>query len=77
MPAQEAKCNVTVQTLAIREPKQAVIAKPSPTMTQYIKTLYIKDYLKGRPVFRVLIDNGFTINVMPIRMVRALGKNRR
>ena len=42
-------------------------------MTRHIKPLYIRAHLKGIPVSKVLIDNGSTINVMSLRMLRALG----
>ena len=42
-------------------------------MTRHIKLLYVRAHLNGRPVSKVLIDNGSTVNVMPLRMMRALG----
>ena len=42
-------------------------------MTRHIKPLYIRAHLNGRPVSKVLIDNGSTVNVMTLRMLRALG----
>ena len=44
-------------------------------MTRYIKPLYIKAYLNGRPVSKVLIENGSAVNVMSLRMLRALGRS--
>ena len=41
-------------------------------MTRHIKPLYIRAHLNGRPVSKVLIDNGSMVNVMPLRMLRAL-----
>ena len=43
-------------------------------MTRHIKPLYVRAHLNGRPVSKVLIDNGSTINVMSLRMLRTLGK---
>lgn len=65
---------MAVQTIENGEPKQVVFAKPSMTMTKYIKPLYIKAYMNGRPIFRVLNDYRYAINVMPTRMVQALRK---
>ena len=42
-------------------------------MTRYIKPLYVRAHLNDRPVSKVLIDNGSTVNVMPLRILRALG----
>ena len=43
-------------------------------MTRHINPFYVRAHLNGKPVSKVLIDNGSTINVMPLRMPRALGK---
>ena len=42
-------------------------------MTRHIKPLYLTAHLNGRPVSKVPIDNGSKVNVMPLRMLRALG----
>ena len=42
-------------------------------ITRHIKPLYVRAHLNGRPVSKVLIDNGSTVNVMPLRIPRALG----
>ena len=42
-------------------------------MTRNIKPLYVRAHLNGRPVSKVLINNGSMVNVMPLRMLRALG----
>ena len=44
-------------------------------MTRHIKPLYIRAHLNCRPVSKVLIDNGSMVNVMSLRMLRALGRN--
>ena len=41
-------------------------------MTRHIKPLYIRAHLNDRPVSKVLIDNGLVVNVMSLRMLRAL-----
>ena len=43
-------------------------------MTRHIKPLYIRVHLNGRPISKVLIDNGSAVNVMSLRMLRALGR---
>ena len=42
-------------------------------MTRQIKPLYVRAHLNSKPVSKVPIDNGLTINVMPLRMLKALG----
>ena len=44
-------------------------------MTRHIKPLYVRAHLNGRSVYEVLIDNGSTVNVMLLRMLRALGRS--
>ena len=43
-------------------------------MMRHIKPLYVRAHLNGR-LAKVLIDNGSTVNVMPLRMLRALGRS--
>ena len=56
-------------------PKRVIFEKPSEEMTKHIKPLYIKAHVNGRPVSRVLVDNGSALNVMPSRMLLTLGKS--
>ena len=64
---------VTIESFEECRPQKVILQKPSVEMTRHIKPLYVKAHLNGRPVSKVLIDNGSTTNVMPLRMLRALG----
>ena len=44
-------------------------------MMRHIKPLYVRAHLNCISISKVLIDNGSTINVMPLRMLRALGRS--
>ena len=44
-------------------------------MTRQIKPLYVRSYLNDRPVSKVLIYNGSIVNVMPLRMLRAIERS--
>ena len=44
-------------------------------MMRHIKPLYVIAHLNGRPVSKVQINNGPAVNVMPLRMPRALGRS--
>ncbi|XP_073059610.1 uncharacterized protein [Primulina eburnea] len=57
------------------KPQQVILEKPTPAMTKHIRPLYIKAHVNGKPVSRVLIDNGSAVNVLPVRMLKSLGKN--
>ena len=41
----------------------------------HIRPLYVRAHFNGKPVSKVLVDNGSTINVIPLRMLRALGRS--
>ena len=51
-----------------------ILEKPTVEMTRHIRPLYVRAHFNGKPVSKVLVDNGLAINVMPLRMLRALGR---
>ena len=51
-----------------------ILEKPIVEMTRHIRPLYVKAHFNGKPVSKVLVDDGSTVNVMPLRMLRALGR---
>ena len=63
---------VTIESSEECRPQKVILEKPSMEMTRHIKPLYVRAHLNGRPISKVLIDNGSTVNVMPLRMLRAL-----
>ena len=71
----EAHGGVTIESFEECKPQKVIFKKPSVEMTRRIKPLYVRAHLNGRPVSKGLIDNGSTINVMPLRMLRALGRS--
>ena len=44
-------------------------------MMRHIKPLYVRVHINGRLLSKVLIDNGLVVNVMPLRMLRALERS--
>ena len=56
-------------------PQKEILEKPFVEMTRHIKPLYVRAHLNGKSVSKVLIDNRSTVNVMPLRMLRALGRS--
>ena len=44
-------------------------------MTRHIRPLYVKVHFNGKPMSKVLVDNGSMVIVMPLRMLRTLGRN--
>ena len=66
---------VTIESSKERRPHKVILEKPSMEMTRHIKPVYVRAHLNGRPVSKVLIDNGSTVNVMTLRMLRALRRS--
>ena len=66
---------VTIESSEECRPQKVILEKPSMEMTRHIKPLYVRGHLNGKPVSKVLIDNGSAVNVMPLRMLRALGRS--
>ena len=64
---------VTIESLKECRPRKVILEKPYVEMTRHIKSLYLRAHLNGRPVSKVLIDNGSAVNVMSSRMLRAFG----
>ena len=51
-----------------------ILEKPTMEMTRHIRPLYVRAYFNGKLVSKVLVDNGSTANIMPLRMLTALGR---
>ena len=66
---------VTIEFFEECRPQKVIVKKPFMEMTRHINPLYVRAYLNGRSVSKVLIDNGSIVNVMPMRMLRALGRS--
>ncbi|XP_059650549.1 uncharacterized protein LOC132296355 [Cornus florida] len=66
---------VMIEENSPTRPKKIVLEKPPYGMTQQLKPLYIKVLIEGRPLARVLVDNGSVLNVVPVNVMRMLGKS--
>ena len=42
---------------------------------QHLKALFLKGFVDGKPVTKMLIDGGAAMNIMPYVILRKLGKN--
>ena len=65
---------VTIESSKECRPLKVILEKPLVEMTRHIKPSYVA-HLNGRPVSKVLIDNGSTLNVMSLRMLRTLRRS--
>jgi hypothetical protein len=54
-------------------PKEATFEKPEES-SQHLEPLYIQGHIDGRPVSRMLIIGGASINLMPYSVFKNLGR---
>lgn len=52
--------------------KEAVFRKPK-AEANHLKALYLKGHINGRPVSRMLVDEGAIVNLMPYSLFKKLG----
>ena len=52
--------------------QQAIFDKP--VKHRYLKTLYVKGFVDGKPMNKMLVDGGASVNLMPYTTFRKLGK---
>ena len=65
---------ITIDSSEGSKTQKVILEKPTLKMTRHIRPLYLRAHFNGKPVSKVLVDNGSTVNVMPLRMLRALGR---
>ena len=56
------------------EPVPATFEKPEDEKHKCLKALFLKGFVDGKPVTKMLVDGGAAINIMPYAMLRKLGK---
>ena len=56
------------------EPLRATFEKPDDDYRQHLKALFLKGFIDGKPVTKMLVDGGAALNIMPYVMLRKLGK---
>ena len=49
-----------------------ILEKPTGEMTKYIRPFYVRAHFNGKLDYKVSVDNRSAVNVMPLRMLRAL-----
>jgi hypothetical protein len=52
--------------------KEAVFEKPEES-SEHLKPLYIRGHIDGKPISRILIDGGATVNLMSYSIFKNLG----
>jgi hypothetical protein len=54
-------------------PRPVIFEKPQAKNYKHLKALYLKDYINGQPVNKMLVDTGAAVNIMPYSVLRRLG----
>jgi hypothetical protein len=54
-------------------PQLVIFEKPREKNYKHLKTLYLKGYINGHLVNKMLVDTGAAVNVMPYSVLRRLG----
>jgi hypothetical protein len=54
-------------------PRSAIFEKPQEKNYKHLKALYLKGYINGHPVSKMLVDTGATVNIIPYSVLRRLG----
>ena len=52
----------------------ATFEKPEDEKHKHLKTLFLKGFVDGKPVTKMLVDGGVAVNIMPYAMLHKLGK---
>jgi hypothetical protein len=58
-------------------PRPVIFEKPQAKNYMHLKALYLKGYINGQPVNKMLVDTGAAVNIMPYSVLRHLGQSAR
>jgi len=56
------------------EPVPTTFEKPEDEKRKHLKALFLKGFVDGKPVTKMLVAGGAAVNIMPYAMLRKLGK---
>jgi hypothetical protein len=56
-------------------PRPVIFEKPREKNYKHLKALYLKGYINGHPVNKMLVDTGATVNIMPYSVLHQLGRS--
>jgi hypothetical protein len=56
-------------------PRPVIFEKPREKNYKHLKALYLKGYINGHPVNKMLVDTSATVNIMPYSVLRRLGRS--
>ncbi|KAK1668749.1 hypothetical protein QYE76_056908 [Lolium multiflorum] len=56
-------------------PRPVIFEKPKEKSYRHLKALYLKGYINGQPISKMLVDTGAAVNIMSYSMLRRLGRS--
>jgi hypothetical protein len=56
-------------------PRPVIFEKPQAKNYKHLKALYLKGYINGQPINKMLVDTGAAINIMPYSVLHRLGRS--
>jgi hypothetical protein len=56
-------------------PRPVIFEKPRAKNYRHLKALYLKGYINGQPINKILVDTGTAINIMPYSVLCRLGRS--
>jgi predicted aspartyl protease len=56
-------------------PWPVIFEKPQAKNYKNLKALYLKDYINGQPINKMLVDTGAAVNIMPYSVLHHLGRS--
>jgi hypothetical protein len=71
---EESELEEAVAQLAL-EPVPATFETPEDEKRWHLKALFMRGFVDGKPVTKMLVDGGAAVNIMPYVMLRKLGKS--
>ena len=65
---------ITIDSFEGNKAHKVILEKNTVEMIKHIRSLYVRAHFNGKPISNLLVDKGSKVNVMPLRMLRALGR---
>jgi rubredoxin len=56
-------------------PRPVIFEKPQAKNYKHLKALYLKGYINGQPINKMLVDTGAAVNIMSYSVLRHLGRS--
>jgi hypothetical protein len=63
------------QWLSLTGPQPIIFEKPREKNYKYLKAMYLKGYINGHPVNKILVDTSAIVNIMPYSVLRLLRRS--